>query len=548
MASTPSLVVGIVVDQMRYDYLFKYWNKFGNGGFKRLVNEGFLCKNAHFNYAPTYTGPGHASIFTGATPAVHGIIANEWFDRVKDTTVYCTSDNNYETVGSTSRAGKMSPALLQGTTIGDELRLYSNLRSKVIGISLKDRASILPAGHSANAAYWFDAASSKFITSSYYMKVLPDWVKRFNSEKRADTYLSSNWGTLLPIKDYTESGKDSTSFENPFNSDRKKVKKALGKDSLKLDTVFAEEVKLSFPHNLALLKLAEQELIRKSPFGNSLLKDFAATTINEEQLGKGEFPDFLSISFSSTDYVGHQFGPASIELEDTYLRLDKDIAEILNFLDNYIGKEKVLIFLTADHGAAYSVNQLDSSKIPSSILDNKKLKIDLEGFFETKFHLPQKTWISSVSNNQVFLNKNEILMHDTAFEVFVNYAVKCLEFEEGIIRCYTAKEMRGNTLKGIGEILQNGYHPKRSGDIIIQTLPFCGELSLSGSQHGAPFWYDTHVPIIFYGWKVEPGLSNLQYDITDIAPTICSFLNIEAPAGCTGKVIDEIKTKANSTH
>ena len=516
---TPKLVVGIVVDQMRYDYLFKYWDKYGDKGFKRLVNEGYLSREAHYNYMPTYTGPGHASIFTGTTPAVHGIISNEWFDRGENEEIYCVSDHAYETVGASGKAGRMSPTNLRSATIGDELRLWSNMKSKVIGISLKDRAAILPAGRAANAAYWYDATSGCFITSTYYMKALPEWLTKFNGEKHADNYLSKEWNTLLPIADYTESGADNSNYENPYKGEKSPV----------------------FPHNLPALKANDAEIIRKTPFGNSLLKDMALATIKAEELGKNEFPDFLSVSFSSTDYVGHQFGPASIELEDTYIRLDKEIAELLSYLDSYLGKGNVLVFLTADHGATYSANQLDSSKLANGITDFPGIQTELEKLLDDKYGKKEKPWVSSLSNYQVFFNYAQLDQNKITLAEITTTSVAFIEKHRGISRCYTSADMRNTQWDGVPSLLQRGYHPKRSGDILILNEPLYGELLKKGGMHSTPYPYDTHVPVLFWGGMVKHGESSKYITITDIAPTVSSLLNIEAPNGCTGKIIEGVR-------
>ena len=310
----PKLVVGIVVDQMKYDYIYRYWNKLGEGGFKRLVKEGFEFSNTKYNYAPTVTGPGHASIFTGATPSLHGIISNDWYNRATKQFVYCVDDSTFKTVGSKGNAGMMSPANLMVNTIGDELKLATNFKAKVIGIALKDRGAVLTAGHAANAAYWFDSKSGNWITSSYYMPDLPGWVNTFNALKYPQQYSKMVWNTLLDISKYTESTPDDTPYESAYK----------GEDSP------------TFPHDFGKLNSKDYENIRRSPFGNTMTKDFAKAAITAEQLGGDEITDMLCVSFSSTDYIGHQFGTNAIETEDCYLRLDKDIEDFLDFLDKSI--------------------------------------------------------------------------------------------------------------------------------------------------------------------------------------------------------------------
>jgi len=327
--NTPKLVIGIVVDQMRYDYLTRFESKFGEGGFMRMINDGFNCKNHHFNYVPTYTGPGHASVFTGTSPMNHGIISNYWYDKYTDKSVYCASDDSVTAVGVETEKEKMSPRRMKTTTVADQLKLHTQNRSKVIGISLKDRGAILPAGHSANAAYWFRGKEDgKFITSTYYNNELPKWVNNFNAN--TSSYLKT-WNTVLPVNEYSESGSDNNSFEEPFKG------KALA----------------TFPYDLK--ELAKEnggyDILKATPFGNEMTTDFAIAAIKNEAMGVDNITDFLTVSYSSTDYVGHQFGVNSVEVEDTYIRLDKDLEKLFSYLDKEVGEGKYTVFLTADHGA-----------------------------------------------------------------------------------------------------------------------------------------------------------------------------------------------------
>lgn len=361
----PKLVVGIVVDQMRYDYLSKYYDKFSDKGFKKLINKGFNCKNTHYNYAPTYTGPGHASVYTGTTPAFNGIVANDWFVRETGRTTYVTDDPTVETVGSTSeKAGKMSPRNLLSSTIGDEMKLYSNMKSKVISISQKDRAAILPGGHLSNGSYWLDTDTGNFITSTYYKNKLPKWVSDFNARQLPQKYLSKPWKTLLPISQYTESAPDDNPYEGLYKGEDKPV----------------------FPHNLPnMYDKNDYGVIRYTPFGNTLTKDLALAALKGENLGRGNYTDFLAISFSSTDYVGHKMGPQSVEVEDTYLRLDRDLGEIISYLEENYRKDGFLLFLTADHGAAYVPSQLMDLKMNAGYFNYKDFSDEL------KDHLKKNT-------------------------------------------------------------------------------------------------------------------------------------------------------------
>jgi predicted AlkP superfamily pyrophosphatase or phosphodiesterase len=516
VAQKPKLIVGIVVDQMRVDYLTRYESKFGEGGFKKLIKGGYFNKNANFNYVPTYTGPGHASIFTGSVPRVNGIISNDWYDKKTGKYVYCTDDESVNTVGSTSKAGKMSPRNLLTTTIGDELRLATNMQAKVIGISQKDRASILPAGHIANAAYWYDGTNGAFITSTFYMQQLPAWVNAFNDKKLPEKYLSQDWTTLLPLASYTESLADDNAFEGLFKGESKPV----------------------FPHKLADLKEKNKGLnmIRATPFGNTLTKEFALEAIKNEQLGADGVTDFLSVSFSSTDYVGHQYGINAIETEDTYLRLDKDLEELINYLEKNIGKDNFVIFLTADHGGAHNAAYLQSLNVPAGFINEKMIEDSM------KAHLKQvygDTLVLSFSNQQFFLNhqtlaKNKLKLKEVTMEA-ARYALSL----EGIANAYSLFDIVSASQSNDVALsrIYMGYNDVRSGDVILNYLPAYLDYSKTGTTHGAAYTYDTHVPLLWYGWKINQGSSYEPVNIADIAPTVASFLDISFPNGCVGKPI-----------
>ncbi|WP_034057420.1 alkaline phosphatase PafA [Lacinutrix jangbogonensis] len=514
--ANPKLVVGIVVDQMRYDYLTRFYNKYGNGGFKRLINDGFNCKNNHYNYVPTFTGPGHASIFTGTTPKNHGIIANYWYDKFSKETVYCAGDSSVLAVGSDSESGRMSPHRMKTTTFADENRLFTQMRGKTIGISIKDRGAILPAGHSANAAYWFSGRDEgRFITSTYYMNNLPKWVEDFNTSTTAESYLRE-WNTLYDINTYTESGSDLNSFEGGFK----------GKENA------------TFPYDLAALKDKNKgfDIIKATPFGNSIVADFAIQAITAEQLGQDNFTDVLTVSFSSPDYVGHNFGVNSKEIEDTYIRLDKDLERLFKVLDAQVGIGEYTLFLTADHGAVEVPAYLQSVNIPAGYFDKDELKKQLNAFLVNEFFASDL--IESISNDQIFLNKSRLKelkldLNDVQYAI-VNEVINYKHID----KVYSSQTMQNATFTaGIEALLQNGYHQKRSGDIIIVKDPAVISYSKTGSTHGSGSTFDTHVPLLFYGNGIKKGSTLTKTKITDIAPTISALLGISFPNGTTGNVL-----------
>ena len=515
----PKLVIGIVVDQMRYDYLTRFYNKYGEGGFKKLMAEGFNCKNNHYNYVPTYTGPGHASIFTGATPKTHAIIGNNWHDKYLNEYVYCAGDENVNSVGTKNKAGKMSPSRMKTTTFGDENRLFTQFKGKTIGVSLKDRGAILPAGHTANAAYWFYGRNEGlFISSSYYFDVLPEWVNKFNASGKVTNYLKT-WDTYYDINTYTESGSDLNSFESGFS----------GKSNA------------TFPYDLKSLSGngSNVDIIKSTPFGNSIVADFAMEAIANEQLGQDDFTDVLTVSFSSTDYIGHNFGVNSKEVEDTYIRLDKDLERLLNYLDKAVGKDKYTLFLTSDHGAINVPNYLKSKKIPAGYIDDDNLKKQLNQFLIDKFSY--SGLITNISNEQVFLDRKTILAHGLDFEAIQSALVEELVTFDFIYKSYSAKSIKnGSFTNNLEYLLQNGYNQKYSGDVIYVPQPNYISYGPTGSTHGSALNYDTHVPLLFYGFGIKQGNTFQKTEITDIAPTISALLGISFPNGSSNNVLDFI--------
>lgn len=511
----PKLVVGIIVDQMRQEYIYRYGDRFSDNGFKKLINEGYQFKNTHYNYVPTYTAPGHTSVYTGTTPAYHGILGNDFYDRKMGKEVYCADDFSENTVGSDTEKGKMSPRRMLTTTITDELRLSNLKKSKVIGLSIKDRGAIFPAGH-LGEAYWYDRDAGVFITSTYYREHLPEWVKDYNARKRADYYLNQTWEPLYPLDTYINSISDSNNYE-----------KWAGPGD---------------PHFPLKMDKDNYDLITESPFGNEMLTEISIDAINKTDLGEDQYTDFLAISFSATDYVGHGFGPTSVELEDTYLRLDKNIAALIAALDKKIGKGNYLIFLTSDHAVADVPLFFMDNKIPSGYFDgNQRNKLETELVEK----LGQGQWILDISNNQVFLNRQAIREAGKDLnEIQDLVAQRVLEFE-GVAYSYPAHEINlmDYNAGGIKGMMVRGYHQKLSGDVLFSFYPSWLWRSSKGSTHGSAFTYDTHVPLIWYGANIPHGFSVKKYPITNIAATLSMMLNIKLPSGATGQPLEELFVK-----
>lgn len=520
----PKLVIGIVIDQMRYDYLYRFADKFGTGGFKRLLNEGFEFRNTNYNYVPTYTGPGHAAIYTGTTPYYNGIIANDWYDRKTSKSVYVTEDTKVVSVGTTSKAGLMSPRNLLSTTMTDELRLSNNKQSKVIGIALKDRGSILPSGHIPSAAYWFDYSTGNWITSSYYTQQLPLWVNQFNDKKLCDVYLSKPWTTLYPIENYTVGLQNGSPYRNNYKG----------------------EDKNEFPHNLPAIKeKAGYELIRSTPFGNSLTVDFAIETLTQEKMGQGNFTDFLALSFSSTDYVGHQFGINSIETQDTYARLDKELERLFNHLDKTVGMENVLIFLTADHGAAETPEQMKALNIPAGVFDSQNISQKLSDFIGESYG--KANWVLHYNNQQFWLNNQLIGQKKINRSELIQKCLRFLQKMDGVQEVYdTSKIGEWKSSNKHTDKLINGISPLRSGEITMILRPNWFDADYAthgGTTHGSGYSYDTHVPLIWMGWKIKNGTTDKPINITDIASTVCDILHISFTNASVGNPMTDIIKK-----
>lgn len=516
------LVVGIVVDQMCYDYLYRFQPHFGDEGFNKFLKNGLNCRNVLYNYVPTYTGPGHASIYTGTTPNNHGIVGNEWYDRSTYSAINCVSDTNSSTIGSISEEGKASPVNLKTYTITDQLKLtYPN--SKVIAVSIKDRSAILPGGHLSDGSYWFDYASGTFITSSFFKKELPQWVTTFNSMNNAQTY-SKVWDLLLPKEKYQ------CSDESPY------------------EVLIGNKLTPTFPYDFTQMASSKSnfQYFTISPFANTLLTDFAITALSEEYLGSDNQTDFLCISYSTPDIVGHAFGPYSREIEDVYARLDRDIAKLLKTLEDKIGKNNFTAFLTADHAVVPVPQMLIDKKLPGGYLFLNSNLLKLKQLSVSKFNADL---IEHETNQNVYLNLKRIDSLKLEVEAIADFFANEIKNWKGVKAVFTNRELTdpssGNEWK---LMVYRGYEPKRSGEIIFIMEPgflvkeMDSEKAHRGTSHGSSFNYDTHVPLLWYGNKIPARDVFETYEIIDIAPTLTHILNLQRSGAMTGKPILEVLT------
>lgn len=518
----PKLVVGLMVDQMRWDYLYRYYDRYGSGGFKRLLNDGFTCENTYINYVPTVTAIGHSTVYTGSVPAIHGIAGNEFIIQQTGQSMYCTQDDSVSGVGTDGTEGKQSPKNLLASTVTDQLKLATNFRSKVIGIAMKDRGGILPAGHFADAAYWFEGNSGNWISSTFYMDELPKWVQDFNAQRHVEKHLAQDWETLYPIETYTQSIADNNPYEGKFRGEEHPV----------------------LPKKLSeLVKDNGLGLIRNTPFGNTLTLDLAKAAIDHEALGNnpGGFTDFLAVSLSSTDYIGHQFSVNSIEVEDMYLRLDADLEAFFNYLDETVGKGEYTLFITADHGASHNAQFFMDQKGNGGYFNTRSVMGDLNAALATEFG--QENIVRSFMNYQVNLNYDVIRANKLDEEAIKAVAIDFLRQAEGIAFVIDMHKAGQATIPTrIRERIVNGYNPKRSGviQIILEPQWYSGSPGATGTTHGTWGSYDAHIPLVWMGWGIQHGKTNRETHMTDIAATLAALLRIEEPNGNIGHPIQEV--------
>lgn len=524
-SETPKLVVGIVVDQMCYDYLYRFQEKYGKDGFNKLMNKGLNCRNTRYNYVPTFTGPGHASIYTGTTPSNHGIVANDWYDAELKRSKNCVEDLNYSTVGGAEKSGMCSPKNLLSNTIADQLKLtYPD--AKVVSASIKNRGAILPGGHLSDGSYWYDSKTGNFITSTFYTDVLPTWVISFNQKKLADEYMKGNWETLYDISTYTESDADDRPYEHLMP----------GKNSP------------TFPYNLSEMVAASgksaSSFFPNTPFANTFLTDFAMEAVLNEGLGLDDQTDMLCISYSSPDIIGHAFGPYSKEIEDTYLRLDQDLAKLISFLEKEVGKKNFTLFITADHAVVPVPEFLIDHKLPGGYCYTSERMKELGEALDARFGA---NLIEAEDNLNVFFNRGKIDSLKLDPNEVCDYAASVILTWEEVKGAYTRQQLNGAGLNDEWMIMiRRGYHKDESGDIIFNLQP--GYLPVSersedsgkGTSHGSAYAYDTHVPLLWYGGGLQKSESFRPIDITDITPTVAHLINVQLPNASTGTPIIEV--------
>ena len=519
----PKLVIGIVVEELNYNQLEKFHDKLSENGIKKLINEGTYFKNASYEYLLTQSAPGHATIATGTEPSFHGITSDNWYTPLKNELINCTKDVSVNSVGGSFESGLHSPVNLLVSTFSDELAIATNKKAKVFGVGLKESSAIFSAGHTANAAYWFDNTTGTWMSSSYYISALPDWVNDFNAMKFSDTYLNSTWNLLRPAKDYADCLPDSNSFEIGFNNIN------------------------YFPYDLKKLRSKntfssknDYSLLRETPFGNSLTTNFAIRLIQKERLGKDNVTDYLSICYSATDYIGHRFGPSSVEMGDAILRLDDDIKNLLTFINDSIGKKNVLIYLTAAHGISEIPAVLEKNRIPSGYFQQNQALQLLRSYLNAIYG--EGEWVKGYSERQIFLNRTLIEDARLSLDDVQKKVARFLVQFTGVEAAYPYSAFEANDF-GNGNLKRiiNNFNPQRSGDVIVILNPgWVEKVSDFVTNHNSPYEYDSHVPLIWYGWTVNRATVTRQVNITDIAATLSTLCKVPYPNACTGEPMFEL--------
>ncbi len=513
----PKLIVGITVSGMRYDYLSAYWEKFGEDGFKRMAGTGTHCKNAWYDHLITESAVGYATIATGTKPDAHGIVADYWYERLEGEIRYCVDDPAYVALEGTPELGQISPHALMSRTLTDELRIVSQFKSRVVGVSLDPKASVLQSGHTANAAYWFNPEHGIWTTSTYYMDSLPEWTNEFNEKNYKDIYLEKTWETLLPIDQYTESMADTNSFETGLKG------------------------RTFFPYDLEKMHGKEDDysILMSTPWGNTYTKDFAISAIVNEELGQDKNTDWINISFNATKYLAENYTTWSVEVQDMYMRLDQDIAHLLDFLDDQLGLENVLVYLTADQAIADDPSYLAENRIPSGYFNYHRNVSLLKSYLNAVYG--QGNWVTFYYAQQIYLNHQLIEDSRLALDEVQDRVANFMIQFSGVSNALPAYILqRNNFTEGVFKRIQNSYNQKRSGDVIIYLTPGWVERGSEYREKLSDFHFDAHVPLIFYGWKINRTTLPTRVSPLDIVPTLAYFLEISVPENTTGKVIPEV--------
>jgi len=518
----PKIVIGIVIEQMRYDLLERFRDRFCENGIKRLLNEGTYYRNASYQYMIIQSAPGFATISTGAEPSYHGITSDNWYVPLNDELIYCTKDNSVDPVGGSYEDGLHSPVNLLSSTFSDELKIATKGSAKVYSVGIKENSAILSGGHIADGGYWFDNNTGTFMTSNYYVDTLPSWINDFNALNLPQSYLNTTWSPMNNLTDYSDCLPDSNKFEAGF-------------DGINY-----------FPYDLKKMSLKglfnnkrNFSLLRETPFSDSFITEFALKLIEKEDLGKDDVTDFISIAYSATNYIGNRFGPSSVEMGDAILRLDREIEKLMNFLNEKIGKKNLLIYLTSAHGISEIPAVMSDNRIPSGYFrQNQSLQL-LRSYLNVVYG--EGDWVKGYHEKQIFLNR--ILIEDAKIplEDIQRKVARFMVQFSGVSTAYPYSAFEANDY-GNGNLrrILNSFSPQRSGDVIITLFPGWVEKSDYVTDYNSPYSYNVHVPLIWYGWAVNKASVLRKVNITDIAATLSSLCRVPFPNASTGEMLIEL--------
>lgn len=539
-AETPRLAVLVFFDQLRGDYLTRWDKLFGEGGFHRLEKEGAWFQNCHYPYSDTVTAAGHASVATGCSPRTHGIIANDWYDRAAGASVYCVTSERYQRVppltlmirddtDAKKKAKGVSPDRLLAPTLADALKEATSAKGRVVSLSLKDRSAVLPGGRRPDACYWMDTVNGAFVTSTYYRDRLHPWVAAFNRSGAVDAWMGRDWTRLREDVDYDKySGPDDAAGEGTLLFRR------------------------TFPHPLGgggviRLKPAYYGALYNSPFGNDVLLELAQQAIEAEQLGKHDSPDLLCLSFSSNDAIGHCWGPDSHEVLDVTLRTDMIVKELLTCLDKQVGKGRYVLVLTADHGICPLPEATRRNGGEALRIDTTALMKKASAFLTETFHVPadDKRWVEWTEGPWVYLNRALLARHHLKQPEVETALAGWLKKQPGIGSVYTRSQLRAGIPAddAEGQAVLRSFVPERSGDVRIIEKPYhLLTTRLTGTNHGTPHAYDTHVPLLVYGGGVRPGVRREHVTPQVAAVILARALGIKPPTKADAAVPDHLFT------
>jgi predicted AlkP superfamily pyrophosphatase or phosphodiesterase len=527
----PRLVLLIAVDQFRYDYLERFGDLFGAGGLRRLLREGASWTDCNYDHVPTETAPGHATMLTGAWPSETGIISNQWFDRYEGKSVENVRDDSVRLLGGGEGERASSPRNLLASTLGDQLKMATAGRARVVGVSSKNRAAILPAGRMADAAYWYSAQTGAFVSSTYYFDRLPDWAARFNAAKPADKFFGAKWERLLPVAEYERrAGQDDAPWER--GTDRR-------------STVFPHVIDGGGSKQPGPAFYAD---IDYSPYSNDLVLAFAEAALVNERLGADDDTDVLTVSFSANDIVGHRYGPYSHEAMDMTLRVDRQIARLLEIVEARVGLANTVVAFTADHGVAPSPEHAAAMRLPGGRVSPSDILTAVRNRIRARFGKSgdkdtTADYVQTFSNYQIYFNRAALERDGVRAEEVERVAGEAVLTVPGISRYFTRTQLVSGSVPAADAVARrvlHGYNQRRSGDVVVIQEPFKYISSGGvGATHGAPYEYDTHVPLVIMGGGVTAGRYLAPATPADLAPTLARILSVEPPSSATGRVLSE---------